>query len=149
MKTNENKLPKTNRNKPVKTNANIADVLLKVTWLLYCVAKFVVQSECNANTSLQFFFQTIHAGNAVSGRWFTYAECGKTIFRGTMDAGINNVIYMDLYSGPKMANGRCGKTIDTGTIDRGSTVYIFLSNFFVYTLCSLVICSFYQFYISM
>jgi len=41
-----------------------------------------------------------------------------------MDAGINNVIYMELYSGPKMANGRCGKTIDTGTIDRGSTVYI-------------------------
>jgi len=41
-----------------------------------------------------------------------------------MDAGINNVIYMELYSGPKMANGRCGKTIDTGTIDRGSTVYM-------------------------
>jgi len=44
-----------------------------------------------------------------------------------MDAGINNVIYMELYSGPKMANGRCGKTIDTGTIDRGSTVYCYLS----------------------
>ena len=40
-----------------------------------------------------------------------------------MDAGINNIIYMELYSGPKMANGRCGKTIDTGTIDRGSTVH--------------------------
>jgi hypothetical protein len=40
-----------------------------------------------------------------------------------MDAGINNVIYMELYSGPKMANGTCGKTIVTGTIDRGSTVY--------------------------
>jgi hypothetical protein len=39
-----------------------------------------------------------------------------------MDAGINNVIYMELYSGPKMANDECGKTIDTGTIDRGSTV---------------------------
>ena len=49
-------------------------------------------------------------------------NAGKTIVRGTMDAGINNVIYMELYSGPKMANGRCGKTIDTGTIDRGSTV---------------------------
>ena len=45
------------------------------------------------------------------------------IVRGTMDAGINNVIYMELYSGPKMANGRCGKTIDTGTIDRVSTVF--------------------------
>ena len=41
----------------------------------------------------------------------------------TMNAGISNVIYMELYSGPKMANGRCGKTIDTGTIDRGSTVF--------------------------
>ena len=58
----------------------------------------------------------------MSGHRFTYDECGKTIVRGTMDAGINNVIYMELYSGPKMANGRCGKMIDTGTIDRGSTV---------------------------
>jgi hypothetical protein len=41
-----------------------------------------------------------------------------------MDAGINNIIYMELYSGPKMANSICGKMIDTGTIDRGSTVYI-------------------------
>jgi hypothetical protein len=39
-----------------------------------------------------------------------------------MDAGIINVIYMELYSGPRMANGTCGKTIVTGTIDRGSTV---------------------------
>ena len=62
----------------------------------------------------------------MSGRRFTYDECGKTIVRGTMDAGINNVIYMELYSGPKMANGRCGKTIDTGTIDRGSAVYIYI-----------------------
>ena len=61
----------------------------------------------------------------MSGRRFTYDECGKTIVWGTMDAGINNVIYIELYSGPKMANGRCGKTIDTGTIDRGSTVYLF------------------------
>jgi len=58
----------------------------------------------------------------VSGHRFTYDECEKTLVRGTMDAGINNVIYMELYSGPKMANVRCGKTIDTGTIDRGSTV---------------------------
>jgi len=39
-----------------------------------------------------------------------------------MDAGINNVIYMELNSGPKMANSTCGKTIVVGTIDRGSTV---------------------------
>jgi hypothetical protein len=41
-----------------------------------------------------------------------------------MDAGINDVMYMELYSGPKMANDECGKTIDTGTIDRGSTVLV-------------------------
>ena len=39
-----------------------------------------------------------------------------------MDVGINNVIYMELHSGPKMANGTCGKMIVVGTIDRGSTV---------------------------
>ena len=39
-----------------------------------------------------------------------------------MDAGINNVFYMELHSGPKMANSTCGKTIVAGTIDRGSTV---------------------------
>jgi hypothetical protein len=40
-----------------------------------------------------------------------------------MDAGINNIIYMELHSGPKMANGTCGETIIAGTIDRGSTVH--------------------------
>jgi hypothetical protein len=45
-----------------------------------------------------------------------------------MDGGINNVIYMELYSGPKMVNGICWKTIDTGTIDWGSTLFIYLSN---------------------
>jgi hypothetical protein len=44
--------------------------------------------------------------------------------RGTMDAGINNVIYMEHYSGPKMTNGTCGKTIVTGIIERGSTVCV-------------------------
>ena len=39
-----------------------------------------------------------------------------------MDAGINNVIYMELNSGPKIANNTCGKTIVAGMIDRGSTV---------------------------
>jgi len=40
-----------------------------------------------------------------------------------MDAGINNVIYMELHLGPKMANSTCGKTIVVGTIDRDSTVF--------------------------
>jgi len=39
-----------------------------------------------------------------------------------MDAGINNVIYMELHSGPKLANGTRRKTIVAGTIDQGSTV---------------------------
>jgi hypothetical protein len=41
-----------------------------------------------------------------------------------MNAGINNVIYMEVHSGPKMANGTCGKTIVAGTIDRGSTAFV-------------------------
>jgi hypothetical protein len=51
-----------------------------------------------------------------------------------MDAGINNVIYMELYSGPKMANNECGRTIDTGTIDRGSTVFTFVIHVHVLVL---------------
>ena len=39
-----------------------------------------------------------------------------------MDAEINNVIYMELNSGPKIANSTCRKTIIAGTIDRDSTV---------------------------
>jgi len=41
-----------------------------------------------------------------------------------MDVGMTNVIYVELHSGPKMANGTCGKTIVAGTIDRGSTVLV-------------------------
>ena len=41
-----------------------------------------------------------------------------------MDAEINNVIYMELNSGPKIANSTCGKTIIAGTIDRDSTVFL-------------------------
>ena len=55
-------------------------------------------------------------------RDLTNDQCGKTIVRGTMDEGINNVIYMELHLGPKMVNSTCGKTIVAGTIDRGSTV---------------------------
>ena len=40
-----------------------------------------------------------------------------------MDVEINNVIYMELNSGPKISNGTCGKTIDVETIDRDSTVH--------------------------
>jgi hypothetical protein len=62
-------------------------------------AKFVVQREGNTNNKYfaSIFFLTIHAGNAASGLWFTNDQCGKTIVWGTMDAGINNVIYMELH----------------------------------------------------
>ena len=39
-----------------------------------------------------------------------------------MDVEINNVIYMELNSGPKIVNSTCGKTINVETIDRDSTV---------------------------
>jgi len=39
-----------------------------------------------------------------------------------MDAEVNNVICMELNSGPKIANSTCGKMIIAGTIDRDSTV---------------------------
>jgi hypothetical protein len=50
-------------------------------------------------------------------------KCGKTIVRGMVNAAINNIIYMKLYSGPKMAHGKCGKTNVVGTIDRDSIVF--------------------------
>jgi hypothetical protein len=142
MKTNRNKLMKTN--KPSTRNhtrkhrttynevkfgngANNADRELRVVcevWLHYCVTRFIVQREVTQiiNTSLQFFFQTIRAGNTVLIPWFTNDQCGKTIVRGTTDVGINNVIYMELHMGPKIANGTCGKTIVAGTIDQDSIV---------------------------
>jgi hypothetical protein len=54
-----------------------------------------------------------------------------------MGAGINNVIYMELHSGPERANGTCRKTIVAGTIDRGSTVLInFVALYFEGIRCS-------------
>jgi hypothetical protein len=40
-----------------------------------------------------------------------------------MDAKINNVIYMELYSGPKMAHGKYEKTNVARLIDQDSTVF--------------------------
>ena len=132
MKTNK---PNTRKHRTTcnkvkfRNDANNADAELRATceaWLCYCVARFIVQREVMQIiiTSLQFFFQTIHAWNVASGPWFTNNWCGKTIVRGKMDVGINNVIYTELLSGPKIANGTCGKTIVVGTIDQGSTVVI-------------------------
>jgi hypothetical protein len=62
--------------------------------------------------SLQnFFSQSIDRSgksctrNPVSGPFFTAVDAGKRWFRETVDAGKNNVIYMGLISGPKLANG--------------------------------------------
>jgi hypothetical protein len=46
----------------------------------------------------------------------------KRQFAGTINAEINNVIYMELYSGPKMAHGKYEKINVAGSIDRDSTV---------------------------
>jgi hypothetical protein len=43
---------------------------------------------------------------------------------GTMDAEINNVISMELYSGPKMGHGKYGKTNVAGSLDRDSTAVL-------------------------
>jgi hypothetical protein len=76
--------------------------------LRYGVASFIIQRECNANNNYR-----------ISRSISLDDSCGKTIVRRTINAGINNIIYMGLISGPKIANGKCGKTMD-----RGSTVYL-------------------------
>jgi hypothetical protein len=39
-----------------------------------------------------------------------------------MNAEINNVIYMELYSGPNMPHGKYGKTNVAGSIGQDTTV---------------------------
>jgi hypothetical protein len=43
-----------------------------------------------------------------------------------MDAEINDIFYMELYSGPKMAQGKYKKTNVARLIDRDSTVFVFV-----------------------
>jgi hypothetical protein len=73
------------------------------------------------NISLKNFFLNNPCGKCCV-ETVIYKQCGKTTVRGTMDAGINNINYVELHLGPKMVNGTCGKTIVAGTIDRGSVV---------------------------
>jgi hypothetical protein len=49
-------------------------------------------------------------------------KCGKMAVRETVDAKVNNVIYMELYSGAKMANGKYRKTYVARSVDREKTV---------------------------
>jgi hypothetical protein len=61
----------------------------------------------------------------------------KRQFGGTMDAEINNVIYMELYSGPKMAHGKYGKTNVAGSIDQDSTVDVWGTLEYTECICRL------------
>jgi hypothetical protein len=49
-------------------------------------------------------------------------KCRKTAVRETVNAEINNVTYMELYSRAKMADGKYRKTYVAGSIDRENTV---------------------------
>jgi hypothetical protein len=88
---------------------------------LLCCQTYNTKVTQIINTWFQFCFQTMQEMLRLD-RDFTNDQCGKTTVQGTMNAGINNVIYMELLSGPKMANGTCRKTIVVGMIDRDSTV---------------------------
>jgi hypothetical protein len=48
-----------------------------------------------------------------------------------MDAEINNVIYMQLYSGPQMAHGKYRKTNVAVSIDWDSTVLVIMLSYFI------------------
>ena len=111
----------------VKFGNDVNNAELRATckaWLYYCVPRFIVQREGNANNKYFasiFFFLKRSMREMLHRDWFTSDQCGKTIVWGTMDAGINNVIYMELHSGPKMANGTCGN--DTS---RFHCIYIYI-----------------------
>jgi hypothetical protein len=62
-------------------------------------------------SSLQFFFSNepsrqIYARNAVSGTLFTAINADKQQYEKSVDAEINNIIYMGLYSGPEISDGK-------------------------------------------
>jgi hypothetical protein len=50
-------------------------------------------------------------------------KCGKTAVWELVVAEINNVIYMELYSGATMADGKYRKTYVAGSIYRENTVF--------------------------
>jgi hypothetical protein len=63
--------------------------------------------------------------NAVSGPDLQAINAGKREVGETMDAKINNVIYMELYWGPKMMDDEYLKLNIVRSIDRDSTVLMF------------------------
>jgi hypothetical protein len=69
-----------------------------------------MQHSSHINISLQNFFpRSIDAEKFIREMLcrdrFLSCECGKTVVPGNGGCGKNNVIYMGLNSGPKMANG--------------------------------------------
>jgi hypothetical protein len=67
-----------------------------------------MQHGSHINISLQFFSSN--------------EPCRKTAVQEAVDAEINNVIYMELYSGAKMTDGKYLKTYVAGSVDRENTV---------------------------
>jgi hypothetical protein len=49
-------------------------------------------------------------------------KCGKAAVRETVDGEINNIIYMELYLGARMADGKYRKTYIAGSVDRKNTI---------------------------
>jgi hypothetical protein len=86
-----------------------------------------MQHGSHINISLKFFFLKRTTRKNVCekccvGTVIYSDKCGKAAVRGTVDAEINNVIYMELYSGAKMADGKYRKTYVAVSIDRENTV---------------------------
>jgi hypothetical protein len=87
-----------------------------------------VKHGSHINSSLQFFSQTNHARKSTlkilwRDCYFQPINVEKTTVRGTMDTEINNIIYMELYSGPEITHGKYGKTNVAGSLDRDSTLF--------------------------
>jgi hypothetical protein len=62
-------------------------------------------------------------GNALSGTGFTTKKVGKQKIGETKNAEINNVVYIELYSGAKMVNEKYLKTKYVRSKNREFTVF--------------------------
>jgi hypothetical protein len=71
-------------------------------------------------------------GKSCVGNMIYNDKGGKRWVGGMMDAEINNVICMELYSEPKMAHDKYEKTNVARSIDRDSTVYCFSSMLYIF-----------------
>jgi hypothetical protein len=102
-----------------------------------------MQHGSHINIPLQIFFSNepsgkIYARNAVSGPLFTAVNAERRYFRETVDAEINNVIYMELNSGAKMADSKYRKPYVAGSVDRENTVLCQKKNLFCTNMGSML-----------